>query len=92
MRVILKLEDGTTVTLEPEPTQARASCKCPSCGEDLAVQGDGMKVSPSDRYYFARGYCAACRAYVGEIRAYPSTLFGIEEDEAVLLHGRARVY
>lgn len=91
MRVVLKLTDGRTVTLRPGSTRAEAECSCPACGEALAVRGDGRKRSDCDRYYFARGFCVTCGAGVGEIRAYPSTLFGIEEDERVL-NGRARVY
>ncbi|MCZ7679789.1 MAG: hypothetical protein M5U28_13910 [Sandaracinaceae bacterium] len=91
MRVILKLTNGRTVTLRPGPTQAEASCACPECGGSLAVRGDGPQVSDCDRYYFARGYCVACGKHVGEIRAYPSTIFGIAEDERVLRSG-VRVY
>ena len=91
MRVILRLADGRTVMLRPGPTQAEASCACPECGAALAVVGDGLRVSDCDRYYHARGFCATCGLHVGEIRAYPSTIFGITEDARVL-GGPHRVY
>lgn len=91
MRVILKLKSGRTVTLRPIGARAEASCACPECGARLVVHGDGPQVSECDRYYFARGSCVACGKHVGEIRAYPSTIFGITEDERVL-NGAAKVY
>jgi len=91
MRVILVTADGRSVPLRAEPTRAVAACRCPSCERPLFVRGDGRRVSRCDRYYVARGYCTECDALVGEIRAYPATLFGIEEDERVL-NGRTRVY
>jgi hypothetical protein len=36
--------------------------------------------------------CRACGDHVGYIRVEASTIFGREEDRAVLEHGRARVY
>lgn len=92
MRIVLILHGGRTVPLREEPDRAEASCACPSCGDPLAVVGDGRRRSDCDRYYFASGYCTGCGEQVGEIRAYPSTLFGIEEDERVLVRGCARVY
>lgn len=89
--MLLKLTSGRTVTLRPASTKADASCACPECGVKLAVRGDGAQVSECDRYYFARGYCVACGEHVGEIRAYPATIFGITEDERVL-SSRVRVY
>jgi hypothetical protein len=44
-----------------------------------------------DRAWEADGYCTACKAHVGTIRVEPDTLFGVREDEAVLM-GRCRVY
>lgn len=89
-RVVL-VRDGDEVRLDPRPVFAVADCDCPSCGDaPLRVQGTGRTIGGHD-WYRATGHCAACGARVGEVRAYVSTIFGIEEDERVL-HGRARVY
>ena len=80
-------------TSEGSPT-AEASIECPHCkAKPLRVSGSGRTIGGHD-YYKADGFCAnaECAKYVGEIRAYVSTIFGLEEDERVLIHGRARVY
>ena len=65
---------------------------CPGCrATPLAVLGSGTYASEDDRALEARGYCAACRAHVGVIRAEVDTVFGVREDRAVL-NGRCRVY
>ena len=78
MGVILKTLDGRDVPLEPGHMSATAECDCPACGKPLAVRGDGIRVSACSRYYYSRGFCIVCDAEVGELRAYPSTIFGIE--------------
>ena len=45
-----------------------------------------------DRTARAGARCTACGDPVGWVYAPRSTLFGAEEDRAVLVHGRARVY
>ena len=95
MTTIYLLCDAGRIHVTP-PTASESSaacdCDCPDCGASpLRVQGTGRRVSADDRAYEADGYCAACRAHVGTIRAEVSTLFGIHEDEAVL-YGRPRVY
>jgi len=64
---------------------------CPACREAPAkVAGEGVSHHDHDTYYApARTLCCGAR---GELRTTVSTVFGIEEDEAVLLRGRARVY
>lgn len=83
---------GTRSVRDVAPTRATASGACPQCrAEPFYVAGSGLRVV-DDRRYEADGVCLACMAHVGTIVATPSTLFGIAEDEAVLTHGRARVY
>ena len=79
------------IPLKPFPSYAEAKdTECPFCSKPLRVQGAGNRIGGRD-YYSARGYCADCGQHVGEIRAYVSTIFGLEEDERVL-NGRPRVY
>jgi hypothetical protein len=65
---------------------------CPHCKVNpFKIAGSGKHIADDDRAYQAEGYCLACKKHVGVIRAEPSTLFGLHEDEA-MLHGRCRVY
>jgi hypothetical protein len=74
----------------PSP-HGEVACECHACGSyPLMVQGHSMKVV-EDRAYEATGIGVCCGAVAGVIRAEPSTLFGLEEDRAVL-GGRCRVY
>jgi hypothetical protein len=61
---------------------------CPKCGAEapVPIAGNGRSIGGHD-YYKADGYAMCCNTYVGEIRAYVSTLFGIAEDEAVARMG-----
>lgn len=81
----LALETG-----EGAPTAKAKGATCPACGVPLRVLGNGRRIGGHD-FYTSNAFCAACRAQVGEVRAYVSTVFGLEEDERVL-HGRCRVY
>jgi hypothetical protein len=64
---------------------------CPKCEvEPCRVQGGGVTHHDHDTY-FSRAICLACEADIGEIRTKVETMFGIEEDNAVL-NGRCRVY
>ena len=91
MKVELHLPSGPVVRVSAEGSFSRAACACPSCGHELLVVGKRRRVV-DDRYHASDAYCVRCHAEVGEVRAYPDTLFGIAEDAAVLSHGRARVY
>lgn len=65
---------------------------CPDCGEPLKLAGrEGTMHHDHDTYYTKAG-CLACEKTLGELQTKVSTIFGIDEDEAVLVHGRARVY
>ena len=68
-----------------------AAGTCPGCGvAPFRIVGAGL---------FREGYrwksggkCVACQDSVGWIYAEPDTIFGEEEDRAMLVHGRPRVY
>lgn len=65
---------------------------CPRCAAPapLRVAGKGRHIESHDTYA-ADGFALCCRAPIGTIRTVVETLFGLEEDEAVL-EGRPRVY
>lgn len=72
--------------------------QCPACGENLAdddsklfVRGTGITGHDNNTYY-ADAIALCCKKPVGQLRATVDTIFGIEEDEAVLEHSRCRVY
>lgn len=62
------------------------ACKC----GNKAFRGRGIRNTTHDTYG-ADAECGKCREYVGVIQVVVKTVFGIEEDEAVLF-GRCRVY
>ena len=95
----LTLESGAVLKIEPQESgdRAHAPGACPHCGATpFAVAGSGKSIEkpagggPSDTYR-ADGGCLACGRYVGVIRVKVSTLFGLEEDEAVARLG-VRIY
>lgn len=64
---------------------------CPSCGADLRVIGDVTRQVIGHDTITAPALATCCRAEVGTLRVEFNTIFGLEEDAAVL-NGRARVY
>jgi hypothetical protein len=83
-----------TVTVEAAGEVATVAIDCPACRAKgpTRLGGTGMSIGPDDRHYVADAVALCCKRKVGVLRAYPSTLFGLREDEAVLVRGRARVY
>lgn len=73
-----------------------ATGACPGCGSAPFYVVGGGRIRISDDTYRANGRCQKCGDAVGYIFAdmSGSTLFGLEEDEAVLSldKRRARVY
>ena len=67
---------------------------CPHCGAtNIPVRGDGLHIESHDTYAAdAIHYAESCMKKIGTVRVKMSTIFGLEEDERVLVHGRARVY
>lgn len=65
---------------------------CPRCRvAPCPVRGTGITHHNRDTY-FAPATAICCGESIGTLEAKVETLFGIDEDEAVLVHGRARVY
>lgn len=81
--------NGTRHPLRPEIEVAHADGVTCECGEPLRVVGRN-RTHGHDTHY-ADAHCAVCLRMVGRIEARVDTIFGIEEDRAVL-HGRPRVY
>ena len=65
-------------------------CVCPNCNGSLKARGDGNVTHDFDTYY-AFAHCVCCGGAVGQLQTKVNTIFGIDEDNAVL-NGRARVY
>lgn len=83
--------DVRTLHTIPGADRARADGACPGCGvAPFYVAGCGMHRHSRDTYR-AGGRSVCCGESVGWIYAVVDTLFGTEEDQAVL-NGRARVY
>ena len=69
---------------------SREAHDCPETGGDeISVYG-GTTHNDHDTHY-AKCYCRVCGESVGQIQVKVKTLFGIDEDRAVL-QGRPRVY
>lgn len=84
MKVIWLDESGTSHTLPKsaigeESAEVPAPCTC-KCNR---VAGTGKHIAPDDRHYEAEARCAKCGALRGKLQAWPSTLFGLREDEAI---------
>jgi hypothetical protein len=95
MKIFLIVDSKRFKVTEPSDGSSYAIVEkeaCPHCTTTpFKIAGSGKQITTDDRAYEAEGFCLACLKYVGTIRAEPSTLFGLHEDEAVL-HGRCRVY
>lgn len=65
---------------------------CPGCGvEPFILKLSGKHIHGHDVLRY-NGRCAACGDAVGYCYRRVETIFGLEEDRAVLEFGRARVY
>jgi hypothetical protein len=87
--VTLELPDGRRLKAHPFERFATVDAPCGWCGS-MHVRGTGKSIESRDTYR-ADAVCFDCGASRGVLRVKVDTLFGLEEDEAVL-HGRARVY
>lgn len=83
---------GVRATLShPQADHAVAPGECPRChAAPYRVRGCGVREVTHDTYV-ASAICVDCGEPAGVLRAQVATIFGIEEDEAVLF-GRCRVY
>lgn len=78
--------------IEPSAIHGEAEGRCPGCGSlPFLVAGIGVE-SMGGGVFRAGGKCVGCDDSVGYIFAKEETLFGTEEDRAVLEFGRGRVY
>ena len=92
-RLTLHLDDKIIHLKEPGPwanTVEVPGHLCPYCHKPFEVAGAKPRIGGHD-YYVAEAGCVLCGAWVGELRAYMSTLFGLEEDERVAQMG-VRIY
>lgn len=66
---------------------------CLVCGhaEPTLVRGQGRRIESRDTYA-AEAMTVCCEAAVGVLRVTVDTIFGLEEDEEMLVHNRPRVY
>lgn len=82
--------------LPNNPAIGVADGACPGCGgAPFLVQGSDLRISTRvapEQLYQSNGRSRCCGEAVGYLYAEASTIFGLEEDRAVLKFGRARVY
>lgn len=94
MKVWLEIQRVSGIerrAIKPDGPRGIAEGACPGCGAaPFIVQGHGRHRHSRDTFR-AAGTAKCCGDSVGYIYANVSTLFGLEEDEAVL-NGFARVY
>jgi len=95
VRVYLETDSGRREAKRPHANAAFVYCPMEKggptcvCGGN-AFHGDG-DIQRGREEYRVRARCNGCGAKLGTIVTEVDTLFGIEEDERVLL-GRCRVY
>lgn len=91
MRVRVELAAGTHTLPLPTPGSAAVDVgvPCPHCAKPLRATGRNRR-REHDRYT-ADAACVECNALVGRLVVKVPTLFGLDEDDAVL-NGRPRVY
>jgi hypothetical protein len=95
VRVTLEIQrhsGNETRSVTPGELFGTAEGLCPGCGS-APFRVSGTRIEDYGEHgCLAGAVSVCCQQNVGYLRAEPETLFGREEDEAVLLHGRARVY
>jgi hypothetical protein len=93
VRLEIQRQSGIDVrSVTPDGGAGIAEGACPGCNvRPFHVVGGGMR-NIDDRTVRANGRCQSCGDAVGYIYAERATVFGAEEDRAVLEFGRARVY
>lgn len=96
--MMLELEDGGCVTLEiiPGVDHALAPFACCDQYEDgrpyPKTRVRAVPLSHTHDTYHCEAIALCCGKRWGRIAVRVETMFGIEEDEAMLKNGRARVY
>ena len=90
MKLTFSPNDGGIVSLPMPPDGSPDVDTGKPCACDATrVRG----IDPTHDYdtYTSQAICVGCGAHRGKLRVKVDTLFGIDEDNAVL-HGRCRVY
>jgi hypothetical protein len=87
MAIRLEIERLSGIDERTVSRDGIAAGACPGCG----VEPFKIVTHPVDDGR-AGARCVGCNDPVGWVYVTPETLFGEEEDRAVLVHGRARVY
>lgn len=83
--ILLILKDATVHKCIDKGDYVSADIACPKCSDTpVALRGTDMRPSVDDRAWEANGRCLACKAHIGTIRVETTTLFGVQEDQAVL--------
>lgn len=92
MRITVVIRDQRIQgRIEHPEARSCVIARCPACGATKAlVSGTGI-THHNHNTYFAPARTLCCQA-PATIEAKVDTLFGIDEDLAVLVHGRPRVY
>lgn len=91
-KVTLKIDETVyPVTIEAEGLRAHVAIDCPGCKKKGPTYVGGKGMRRAHDYYQSDAYTMCCLTPLGTMRAYMSTLFGLEEDERVTA-GRCRVY
>ena len=84
-------DERRAITTGHNPQAGLAEGACPGCGvSPFLVVGAGL--FRDGRRWKSAGKCVACGDNVGWIFAEADTIFGEEEDRAVIEHARGRVY
>jgi hypothetical protein len=87
---VIDTDDRRHVAAIAENGEFVTIARCPSCrAEHPAIRGTGITRHDHDTYY-AGAIAACCGAHL-RMQTTVSTIFGIDEDRAVL-KGRPRVY
>jgi len=92
-RVEVTIDDITyEVTREAGGLRAHMAIACPGCkhAAPTYLGGKNQRIAGHD-FYEADAWTLCCMHPLGKVRAYCSTLFGLEEDERIAA-SRCRVY
>lgn len=90
MKVHLDTDAGRRPVLATTATHAVVEGACPHCkATPFRARGNGMQRGHDT--YTADATCVDCGKFVGRLVVTMNTLFGLDEDEA-MLNGRPRVY
>lgn len=93
MKLEFKTKEKAMEIALPAPGSAFAVVEidCPNCGEEGPIKVAGTTQVEEGRQIKSQAQARCCGRPVGELVLTEDSLWGIEEDRAVL-EGRARVY